>query len=111
MNPEAHPSPYEDPKRKKRRFFRDTFLLESNLASAPVLNTGFSGSKVTGGPTLGIVSADYASSEEDFSDTEDVENPSFSMFCQGLRTFFVHSRVMSDKTHLKDINRMIIPYQ
>ena len=83
-------------------------FLESNLASATVLNTGFSGSQVTSGPTLGIVSADYASSDEDFSETEDVENPSFSMFCQGLRTFCIQSRVMPDKQHLKDINRMLI---
>ncbi|CBY35282.1 unnamed protein product, partial [Oikopleura dioica] len=79
LNPEAHPSPYEDPKKKKC----------NPMGGQQALNTGLSGgviASVTSSKT-GIVSSLYESSGDEFSETEDVENPNYSAFCQGLQDF------------------------
>jgi len=59
------------------------------MGGQQALNTGLSGgviASVTSSKT-GIVSSLYESSGDEFSETEDVENPNYSAFCQGLQDF------------------------
>jgi len=92
LNPEAHPSPYEDPKKKKCTVF---FLKSDNIVTSKLgnpiggqqaLNTGSTGGLIGGATSsnTGIVSHLYESSGDEFSETEDVENPNYSAFWQGL---------------------------
>jgi hypothetical protein len=88
LNPEAHPSPYEDPKKKKCTVF---FLKSDNIVTSKLgnpiggqqaLNTGSTGGLIGGATSsnTGIVSHLYESSGDEFSETEDVENPNYSAF-------------------------------
>ncbi len=84
-------------KTRRKRNVIYSFLKSENYLSLgnPIggqqaLNTGLSGgviASVTSSKT-GIVSSLYESSGDEFSETEDVENPNYSAFCQGLQDFW-----------------------